>query len=108
MSQEHEDLHQSEINCATFFCLRSGVDKVFVLQVCGFSLLLFPLLTFRDKVMVSPLRVTCPRNMKKFLLAISILTNENTDNKLNNYLKNTRILNNVFRPQNALTKTRIK
>jgi hypothetical protein len=58
--------------------------------------------------MVSPLIVTCPKNMKKFFLAISILTNENTDNKLNKYLKNTRILNIIFKPQKALTKTRIK
>jgi hypothetical protein len=30
------------------------------------------------------------------------------DNKLNNYLKITGILNNVFRPQKILEKTRIK
>jgi hypothetical protein len=30
------------------------------------------------------------------------------DNKLHNYLKITGILNNVFRPQNTLKKTRIK
>ena len=30
------------------------------------------------------------------------------DNKLHNYLKITGILNNVFRPQKTLTKTRIK
>jgi len=30
------------------------------------------------------------------------------DNKLNNFLKNTGILNNVFRPQRTLKKTRIK
>jgi hypothetical protein len=30
------------------------------------------------------------------------------DNKLNNYLKNTGILNNVFRPQKSLKKKRIK
>jgi hypothetical protein len=30
------------------------------------------------------------------------------DNKLNNYLKITDILNSVFRPQKTLTKTRIK
>ena len=30
------------------------------------------------------------------------------DNKLNNFLKNTGILNNVFRPQKTLKKTRIK
>jgi hypothetical protein len=30
------------------------------------------------------------------------------DNKLNNYLKITGILNNVFRPQKTLKKTRIK
>jgi len=30
------------------------------------------------------------------------------DNKLHNYLKNTGILNNVFRPQKTLKKTRIK
>jgi hypothetical protein len=29
------------------------------------------------------------------------------DNKLHNYLKSTGILNNVFRPQNTLKKTRI-
>jgi len=32
----------------------------------------------------------------------------NIDNKLHNYLKITAILNKVFRPQNALKKTRIK
>ena len=31
-----------------------------------------------------------------------------TDNKLHNYLKITDILNNVFRPQKTLKKTRIK
>ena len=31
-----------------------------------------------------------------------------TDNKLHNYLKITGIINNVFRPQKSLTKTRIK
>ena len=31
-----------------------------------------------------------------------------TDNKLNNFLKITGILNNVFRPQKKLKKTRIK
>ena len=31
-----------------------------------------------------------------------------TDDKLQNYLKFTDILNNVFRPQKALKKTRIK
>ena len=30
------------------------------------------------------------------------------DNKLNNYLKNTGIINNMFRPQKTLKKTRIK
>ena len=30
------------------------------------------------------------------------------DNKLNNFLKMTGILNNVFRPQKTLKKTRIK
>jgi hypothetical protein len=32
----------------------------------------------------------------------------NIDNKLNNHLKITGILNNVFRPQETLKKTRIK
>jgi hypothetical protein len=33
---------------------------------------------------------------------------QDIDNKLNNYLKITGILNNVFRPQKTLKKTRIK
>ena len=32
----------------------------------------------------------------------------NIDNKLHNYLNITATLNNVFKPQNALKKTRIK
>jgi len=34
--------------------------------------------------------------------------NLDIDNKLNNFLKNTGILNNVFRPQKTLKKSRIK
>jgi hypothetical protein len=39
---------------------------------------------------------------------ISCETELDIDNKLNNYLKITGILNNVFRPQKILKKTRIK
>jgi hypothetical protein len=39
---------------------------------------------------------------------ISYENQMNTDNKLNNYLKITGIINNVFRPKKTLKKTRIK
>jgi hypothetical protein len=48
--------------------------------------------------------------LKSFNYLGNVISYENEmdiDNKLNNYLKITGIINNVFRPKNALKKTRI-
>ena len=46
--------------------------------------------------------------MFNYLGNISYEEELDIDNKLNNFLKITGILNNVFRPQKTLKKTRIK
>ena len=46
--------------------------------------------------------------LSNYLGNISYEKELDTDNKLHNYLKITGILNNVFRPQKTLEKTRIK
>lgn len=60
------------------FSLRSGIHEVAVLLGCEFSSLVIPLLTFGDSVKVSLSGVKYTRNMKKCLLAISILKDEAT------------------------------
>jgi len=58
--------------------LHSGIDEVALLLGCEFSSLAIPLLMFGDSIKVSLSRVRHTRNMKKFLLAISIVKDEAT------------------------------
>jgi hypothetical protein len=61
----------------------------------------------RTKI-VTDNKITEQVNSFNYLRNISYKKELDTDNKLDNYLKITGIINNVFRPQKTLKKTRIK
>ena len=63
----------------------------------------------RTKIVIDKNKITEQVNLFNYLENMKFYEGElDTDSKLNNFLKITGILNNVFRPQKTLKKTRIK